>query len=136
MKNILIISEGSKFNEVFDPIQDAMVQSKEFALQQIASKPYCNFEYYSLLNIEEIKKKITSSHERRIIVCCNSKEKDELKTFEQATDNFIVLVNIDTPYQVDPINGTAILCLIYGQLLNLKEDGMYIANDNSILEKV
>jgi L-asparaginase len=137
MNKVLIVSAGGIFNKVWNPAQDDLVQPKlSIALKEISSKGTCNFNHICIeddLNIALIKTTLQEINNIFVIVICNTIDNDVLLELCSDIKKNIVFMDTLVPYSIDPVEATALLCSVYGQLINKTVNGAYIVDSGEIV---
>ncbi len=139
MKKIHIISMGGTFNKVFDPEKDGLVLEKESkALAEISKKGFCSFSITNIenhTNIQLLKDAINTSNNNCILIICDISDiYSKVQNLIDGIEKHIIFMDTDIPYDVDSVAATANLCSVYGQMIMLQEEGVYIVSNGLVVK--
>jgi L-asparaginase len=146
VKKILIINTGGTFNKVYNPISGELeIDERGVALKQIAQAWVTKFKIVNIVGKDSLdmttkdRKKIVKTIQKypkysRIIVVHGTDTIDiTAKYLDEANLNRkIVLTGAMKPFSINPIEATANLASAYGYILQLKENGIFIAMNGKI----
>jgi L-asparaginase len=145
MKKIVIINTGGTFNKVYNPITGNLdIDKSGSALRQIAQSWLTEFKIINIIgkdsldmshkDREQILKSIRESKENRVIIIHGTDTMDITAKYLNSAklDKRIILTGAMKPFSINPIEATANLSSAYGYLLQLKENGVFIAMSGKI----
>jgi L-asparaginase len=145
MKKIVIINTGGTFNKVYNPINGELeIDKSGLALKTISKNWLTEFEIVNIIgkdsldmvqrDREEIFKKVNNLKYERVIIVHGTDTMDKTAKYlaSKELDKKIILTGAMIPFSINPIEATANLSSAYGYLLQLKENGVFIAMNGKI----
>ncbi len=137
---ILIVNTGGTFNKYYDPLKgELVVDQEEKALKALADAWMCEFEIINIIGKDSLQ---MNNHDRLELLAILSQSDATRIIVVHGTDTMhlsaayvddaemekkVVFTGAMVPYAIDPVEATANFALAYGALLNISEDGIYIA---------
>jgi len=145
MKKILIINTGGTFNKVYNHINGELeIDKRGLAIETIAKNWLTKFKVINIIGKDslyinksdrkKILKTIKSSKYKKIIIIHGTDTMDKTAYYLNLAklDKKIILTGAMIPFSINPVEATANLSSAYGYLLQLKENGIFIAMNSKI----
>ncbi len=145
MQKILIINTGGTFNKIYNPINgDLEIDKSGLAVETIAKYWLTKFKVINIIGKDsldmndsdrkKILKTIKKSKYKRVIIIHGTDTIDKTASYLNLANlnKKIILTGAMKPFSINPIEATANLSSAYGYLLQLKENGLFIAMNSKI----
>jgi len=145
MKEIVVINTGGTFNKVYNPINGELeIDKSGLALKTIAQNWFIEFEIVNIIgkdsldmiqqDREEILNSINSLKYEKVIIVHGTDTMNNTAEYlaSKKLDKKIILTGAMRPFSINPIEAVANLSSAYGYLLQLKENGVFIAMNGKI----